>query len=392
MTIKRALGIAAGLVVLAATGGAVVAYRLSNNACDDAPAGPPTDPMRAIVYCDYGGPDVLRLELVERPVPADSQVLVRVHAAAVNPLDWHYMRGTPYLARLSMGLRRPKNTRLGVDFAGTVVAVGSRVTRFQPGDEVFGARTGALAEYVAAREPMVMEKPAGVSFEQAAAVPVAAITALQALRDHGGVRGGQRVLVNGASGGVGTFAVQIGKALGADVTGVSSTRNLELVRSIGADRVIDYTQQNFTDDTVHYDVIIDNVGNHPLRRLRRVLTDNGRYVMVGGPSGRWLDPMPRAARAWLYDHFISQEMTFFVSSLRHEDLALLGEMLASGAVTPVIDRTVPLEEAAEAIRYLETGRARGKVIVTIAAAPHSILMPPAAAPGTGSSSPGSQSR
>lgn len=279
----------------------LVAYWRSTNTCDDRPLGAPVNPMRAVAYCDYGSTDVLTIETIEKPVPTDGQVLVRVRAAAVNPLDWHYMRGTPYVMRLDTGLRKPKVTRLGVDFAGTIEAVGPHVTRFKPGDDVFGGRTGALAEYVTMRETgALVAKPANVTFEQAAAVPIAALTALQALRDRGRIGPGQKVLINGASGGVGTYAVQIARHFGAEVTGVCSTRNVALVRSLGAHHVVDYTRENFTRGTQRYDVILDNVGNHPLRAITRVLTPDGRYVLIGagGPEDhRWIGPLgPRARR------------------------------------------------------------------------------------------------
>ena len=356
--------IAAIPVALLATG--FIAYWMSDNTCGD-PTAPPTHPMTAVVYCEYGSPEVLTLESIDRPVPNDTQVLVRVRAAAVNPLDWHYMRGTPYIARLDMGLRKPSITRLGVDFAGVVEAVGSRVTQFKPGDEVFGGRTGALAEYVIVREngPMVL-KPATITFEQAAAVPVAALTALQGLRDHGQLKAGHKVLINGASGGVGTFAVQIAKALGATVTGVCSTRNVEMVRSIGADQVIDYTKEDFTKAAERYDVVLDNVGNHSLSDTRGVLNPGGKYVMVGGPAGRWIDPLPRAFGATITSKFVSQEMKFFIAELNKADLSVLGELMATGKVTPVIDRRYELKQVQEAIAYLETGRARGKIVITVA--------------------------
>ena len=366
MKLRRIIGwgvlaIAAGLLV---TG--LVAYARSGNACDDPATAAPAIPMKAVVYCDYGSPDVLKLEAVERPVPNDTQVLVRVRAASLNPLDWHYMRGTPYIGRLGMGLRKPATTRLGVDFAGTVEAVGKRVTQFKPGDEVFGGRTGALAEYVIVREngPIAL-KPANMTFEQAAAVPVSALTALQGLRDEGKVQPGQKVLINGASGGVGTFAVQIAKALGADVTGVCSTRNVDMVRSLGADRVIDYTKENFTNDARRYDVVLDNVGNHSLSDLRRVMTPHGKYVMVGGPSGRWLAPLPRAFAALVVSRFVSQDMTTFLAELDPADLAVIRGLIEAGKVTPVIDRRYRLSDVGEAIGYLEAGHARGKVIVTM---------------------------
>jgi NADPH:quinone reductase-like Zn-dependent oxidoreductase len=366
MKLKRRIAwtAGAGFFVLLVAG--LVAYWASDNTCDDGTGVVPTDAMRAVIYCKYGGPEVLRVAIVEKPVPGDSQILVRVHAAAVNPLDWHYMRGTPYIGRIAMGLRKPSITRLGVDFAGVVESVGRHVTQFKPGDEVFGGRTGALAEYVTMDEDQaVVLKPANLTFEQAAAVPVAAVAALQGLRDEGRVRPEAKVLINGASGGVGTFAVQIAKAYGAEVTGVCSTRNVEMVRFIGADRVIDYTRNDFTKGAERYDVILDIVGNHSLLKLRRVLNPTGRYVMVGGPSGRWIDPLPRALNAYILDRFVSQDMGMFIADLSKKDLTVLSEMMEAGEVTPVIDRRYRLSEVPEAIRYLEAGHARGKVVVAI---------------------------
>jgi NADPH:quinone reductase-like Zn-dependent oxidoreductase len=340
----------------------------------------PGDPsrMRAIVHHEYGSPDVLRLEAVEKPVPTDDQLLIRVRAASVNPLEWHNLRGTPYLMRLETGLRRPKSARLGVDFSGTVEAVGRNVTGFKPGDEVFGGKSGALAEYVCVTPRAVLAKPANLTFEQAAAVPIAAVTALQGLRDHGKLRAGEKVLVNGASGGVGTFAVQIAKVLGAEVTGVCSTRNVDLVRSLGADRVVDYTRENFTEGTERYDLILDMVGNHDLLDLRHVLKPDGRYVMVGGPSGRWTRPMDRALRAMILSRFVSQEMGMCLANLNPEDLATLRDLMAAGKVTPVIDREFRLSEVPEAIRYLETGRARGKVVIVVEGDDGATVDPPPA--------------
>ena len=362
---RRIAAYAAGSVAAALLVGGTVAFALSDNSCDD-PVPPPRDPMTAVIYCDYGPPSVLRQERVEKPVPTDSQVLVRVRAAAINPLDWHYMRGEPRFARLDMGLRKPSNTRLGVDFAGSVEAVGRAVTEFAPGDRVFGARTGSFAEYVTVRaDRAIVKMPDELSFEEAAAVPVAGLTALQALRDQGGVRPGHRVLINGASGGVGTFAVQIAKAMGAEVTGVSSTRNVELVRSLGADHVIDYTSQDFTRGTERYDVIIDNVGNRPLREIRRVLEPEGTYVMVGGPSGKWIQPLPRVARMMAMRPFVDQQMRFFISSTDRDDLEHLRDLIAGGKLTPAIDRIYPLARIQDAVAYVETGRARAKVVVTV---------------------------
>jgi NADPH:quinone reductase-like Zn-dependent oxidoreductase len=283
----------------------------------------------------------------------------------VNPLELHYLTGTPYIMRLDAGLRRPKNIRLGVDFAGTVEAVGTDVSQLKPGDEVFGGRTGALAEYVVASERSVVLKPRNMTFEQAAAVPVAAVTALQAVRDKGRVQPGQHVLVNGASGGVGTFAVQIAKALGATVSGVSSTRNVELVRSLGADRSIDYTTQDYTQGADRYDVIVDMVGNHSLLENRRVLKPRGIYVMVGGPEGKWIAPLDRVVQMLLLSPFVDQKFGMFISQLNAADLTTLRDLMASGTVTPVIDRRFPLHEVPEAIRYLQTGRARGKVVIAV---------------------------
>jgi NADPH:quinone reductase-like Zn-dependent oxidoreductase len=366
MSLKRVLKWTAAAIPLTLLVTGIVAYWRSDNACGDRPAAPPTHPMKAVVYCDYGSPDVLRVEKIEKPVPTDDQVLIKVHAAALNPLDWHFMRGTPYLARFTMGLRRPKSTRLGVDFAGVVESVGRNVTQLEPGDEVFGGRTGALAEYVVARaDRAVVLKPANVTFEQAAAVPVAAITALQGLRDQGKIRPGQQVLINGASGGVGTFAVQLAKSFGAEVTGVCSTRNVELVRSIGADHVVDYTKEDFTTGAQRYDLIIDNVGNHSLRSLGRLLKPNGRYVMIGGASGRWLDPLPRVLGALAMSRIGSHEMRFFVSELNVKDLTMLRDLMQAGTMTPVVDRRYTLSEIRAALRYQETGRARGKVVITV---------------------------
>jgi NADPH:quinone reductase-like Zn-dependent oxidoreductase len=320
--------------------------------------------MKAIVYHRYGSPDVLELEEVDKPVAGDEQLLVRVRAASVNPYDWHFMRGEPYLARIQMGWR-PKATHLGVDMAGTVEAVGRNVTQFQPGDEVFGTCDGAFAEYVCATEDDLVLKPANVTHEQAGAVGIAAFTAIQSLRDWGQVQAGQKVMINGAAGGVGTFAVQLAKVWGAEVTGVCSTRNMDMVRSIGADHVIDYTQDDFTRGGQRYDLMLDLIGNHSLSKCRRVLTPKGTFVMIGGPKGRWIRPIDRLLRMLALSPFASQTMVSRTAVWSKEDLGLMHELMEAGKVTPVIDRTYPLSEVPEAVRYLEEGHARGKVVITV---------------------------
>lgn len=366
---RRILWSVLAVLALAIT---ALAYALSHEtACKAVPApAPGTITMKAVVRRCYGGPEVLALEDVEKPVPADDQLLVRVRAAGLNPLDWHYLRAKPYLARIDSGLGAPKNPRLGVDFAGVVEAIGRNVTRYKPGDEVFGGRWGALAEYVTiAEDGQLATKPANISFEQAAGVNIAALTALQALRDRAGLEAGESVLINGASGGVGTFAVRIAKSMGAEVTGVCSTRNVELVRGLGADRVIDYTREDFTRGERRYDVILDNVANRGVFEVRRVLAPGGRYIVIGGggpDADPWFGPFAVPVKAAVVSWFVSEDMGMFLSHGSGEDLATLADMMQSGAVTPVVDRSFPLVETAEAMRYLETGRARGKVIVTIA--------------------------
>ena len=344
-----------------------IAYWTSTNDCGHMAA--LKNPMKAFINCDYGLAH-LKLENVEKPVPNDDQVLVRVHAASVNPYDWHFIEGTPKIMRaMGVGLRKPKDTRLGVDFAGIVEAVGKNVTQFKPGDEVFGGRDGAFAEYVCPRaDRAVTLKPANITFEQAASVNIAGITALQAVRDKGKVQAGQKVLINGASGGVGTFAVQIAKLFGADVTGVCSTRNLEMVRSLGADHVIDYTKEDFAKGDQRYDVILDNVPNHSLSECRRILTPEGKYVMIGGGGpndNRWIGPFGRLIQTLVVGPFVSQKMGMMMAELKKSDLAILGDMMQSGKVKPVIDRTYRLSELPAAIAYLEEGHARGKVVITV---------------------------
>jgi NADPH:quinone reductase-like Zn-dependent oxidoreductase len=321
--------------------------------------------MKAIVRTRFGSPDVLLLQEVEKPVPKDDQVLVRVRAASLNLGDWHSTRGRPYIIRF-MGLRHrtPKDRILGWDFAGVVEAVGANVKEFQPGDEVFGSSIHTLAEYVAVKDVGVVRKPTNVTFEQAAAVPVAAYTALQGLRDVGGLQAGQEVLINGASGGVGTFAVQIAKVLGGNVTGVCSTKNLDLVRSLGADRVIDYTREDFTKTGHRYDLIFDVAGNHSFSACKRALKPNGTLVLAGQTGRREHSIFP-FLKAGLMGRFVSYRLRSFIAKRTKEDLNTLREYLETGKITPVIDRTYPLREVPEAMRYLGTLHARGKVVITV---------------------------
>jgi NADPH:quinone reductase-like Zn-dependent oxidoreductase len=353
------------LVVATGTLAVVLSYNAGCSPSTGLPQG--TTSMQAVRAACYGSTEVLALEQVARPEPGDDELLVRVHAAGVNPLDWHYMQGKPYIMRLSSGIGRPESPAAGVDFAGTVQAVGRNVTRFKPGDAVMGGTGGAFAEYVVVRQDRsVVHKPGNISFEHAAAVPIAAVTALQAVRDAGKVQAGQRVLVNGASGGVGTFAVQIAKAHGAHVTGVSSTRNLELVRSLGADDVIDYTQADFTEGQARYDVIIDNVGNRSLRAYRRALEPEGILVMVTGPkTNPWLGPIGRVLWAKVSSPFTSRTQASLFASLNAQDLRVLRDMMEAGALRAVIDQRFTLADTPQAIDYLERGRTRGKNVIVL---------------------------
>ena len=363
---KKVLGVILALVAVVVLSLALIVSH--DSACGPAPSLPSNATlMKAIVHRCYGSPDVLKFEDVAKPTPADNEVLVKVHAASVNPLDWHYTRGEPYLVRMDGGLGAPTNPRLGVDFAGTVEAIGKNVKRFKPGDEVFGGKFGAFAEYVSVREDRaVVLKPANVTFEQAASVPIAALTALQALRDKGHIQAGQKVLINGASGGVGTFAVQIAKSFGADVTGVCSTRNVDMVRSIGADHVIDYTKEDFTKGDQRYDLIVDNVGSHSLSEYKRVLNPKGNFVMVGSTDkGKWIGGMSTPLKAFMLSPFVSQKMVFMLAELTPEDLTKIGDLMQTGKVTPVIDRRYKLNEVPAAIGYLEEGHARGKVVINL---------------------------
>jgi NADPH:quinone reductase-like Zn-dependent oxidoreductase len=321
--------------------------------------------MKAIVRDRYGPPEVVELREVDKPVPADDEVLVRVRAASLNALDWYTLTGTPWIARPMTGLRGPKDNRLGVDYAGKDEAVGKDVTEFRPDDEVFGGKDGALAEYHCIRaEKGVLAKPANLTFEQAATVPVAALTALQGLRDKGGVRPGHKVLINGASGGVGTFAVQIAKALGAEVTAVCSTGNVETARSLGADHVVDYTNEDFTRSGRRYDVLLDVAGSRSWSAYKRVLEPEGKVVIVGGPKSRLLGPLGHIAQVLLASRLSKQKAVFFVAKLEKADLAVLRDLLQAD-VTPVIDRQYELRETAEALRYLGKGHAKSKIVITV---------------------------
>ena len=325
--------------------------------------------MKAIVQHEYGPPSVLALTNVDEPAVDDDSVIVRVHAASVNPADWHFMRGVPHIARVSFGLRQPKHRILGCDLAGRVEAVGANVITVQPGDEVFGSTfehgLGAFAELCACPSEALLErKPANLSFEQAAAVPLAGMTALQGLRDHGRIEPGHRVLIVGASGGVGTFAVQIAKALGAEVTGVCGTSNVEMVRSLGADHVIDHTREDFTAERGRYDLILQVAGTHAPSACRRALTRTGTLVLISGDSeGRWLGPFDRYVKARLLSPLVSQRLVGFTMSPDSQDLRVLNQLIEAGTVRPVIDRTHSLEEVPEAIAHLELGHARGKVVI-----------------------------
>ncbi len=325
--------------------------------------------MKAIVQDRYGGPEVLEFRDIDQPVPTDNEVLVQVHAAGLHRGDWHIMTGLPYMIRLavpSLGLRRPKVPVLGMDVAGRVEAVGARVTRFRPGDEVFGWCDGSLAEYACAGEDQFAAKPAALSFEEAAVVPISGFAALQGVRDVGEVQPGQQVLVIGAAGAVGWFAVQLAKAFGARVTGVASTTQVELVRSVGADEVIDYTRQDVTDGTRQWEVIIDTGGRRTLSQLRRALTPNGTLVIVGGEGGgRWMGGFLRNLRAPLVSRFVGQRLRMLVSKERQEDLEVLRELIEAGKLRPLIGRTYPLGEAPEAMRALEAGNTRGKIVITV---------------------------
>jgi NADPH:quinone reductase-like Zn-dependent oxidoreductase len=325
--------------------------------------------MKAILYQGFGSPDILRCEEIDKPMPGDDEVLIKIRATSVNPLDWKLMKGGPFIVRLLLGLGKSKIKRPGVDVSGQIEAVGRNVTQFKPGDEVFGTCRGAFAEYATSRsvpgmKSVLVRKPANVTFEQAASAPVATLTALQGLRDKGRIHQGQRVLINGAAGGVGTFAVQIARSFGANVTGVCSTRNVDMVRSIGADGVIDYTKEDFTKSGQRYDLVLDCVGNHSLSACRRVLNPKGILVMVGAPNDIPVTTLlARLIGAFLLSMFASRKMVFFIAKVNQEDLTILGEFMATGNVTPVIDRRYRLSQAHEAFRYAAEGHTRGKLII-----------------------------
>jgi NADPH:quinone reductase-like Zn-dependent oxidoreductase len=323
--------------------------------------------MKAITYHRYGSPDVLEFQEIDTPVVKDDDVLIRVRAAAANPRDWHFMRGLPYVIRPQFGLRRPRNPLLGSDVAGQVEAVGTNVTRFRPGDEVYAdVVTGGFAEYTSVPEDVVAPKPANLTFEQAAAVPLAALTALQGLRDRGRTQPGQKVLIIGAGGGVGTFAVQIAKWLGAEVTSVCSTGKVDLVRSLGSDHVIDYTREDFVQSGQRYDLVLQLAGTRSPSDCRRALTPTGTLLLSSGESsGRWVGPIGRIVKAVLLSPFVRQRLVPFEAKRSVEDLRLMNELIEAGTVTPVIDRTLSLSDAPAAMRYLEAGHARGKIVITV---------------------------
>ena len=319
--------------------------------------------MKAIVYTKYGSPDILELKELEKPIPKDDEVLIKICAASVNPLDWHFMRGTPFFLRIMTGLFKPKITRLGRDIAGKVESVGGGVTRFKQGDEVFGSCTGAFAEYVCTSELKLVLKPDNVSFEQAACVNVAALTALQGLRDKGQIKSGQKVLINGAAGGVGTFAVQIAKVFNTEVTAVCSKNKIDMVRSIGADHVIDYTKEDFTETGQHYDIFLDCFANRSLFACKRVLKAGGIYIPIGGPGNSLISILISSITAMVLSWFVSQKFTNFLTKINTEDLSYMGELLASDKVKSIIGKRYSLSEAPEAIRYIEEGHAKGKVVI-----------------------------
>jgi NADPH:quinone reductase-like Zn-dependent oxidoreductase len=369
ITMKLRNKIFTALGALLAVGIAALMITLSyESSCPPAaPLAAGTESMRAITHRCYGAPgEAMALERIAKPKPDAGEILIKVRAASVNPYDWHMVTGKPYVMRLSTGIGAPHGMRVGYDVAGTVEAVGANVTKFKVGDEVFGGAHGSLAEYALAGEDGDLAiKPPGVAFEDVAALLIAGGTALQAVRDYGHVAAGQKVLINGASGGVGTYAVQLAKVFGAEVTAVCSTRNVELVRSLGADHVIDYTKDDFTKGATHYDLIVDNVGNHDFGDLRRVMTPNGTIVTVGGPKDNaFLGPITRIIKQEIVAKFIDQKLVFFVADVDAPDLEFFADLMREGKLKTVVDRRYPLDQAAAALDYIGSHRARGKVIVT----------------------------
>jgi len=367
--VKLRYKILAGVAAFFVVGFAALAITVSYDApCPPAPplaAG--AKPIRAVMQRCYGVPDGLRVENIAKPTPGEGQVLIKVHASSVNPAEWYGASGQPKMVRLANGIGAPKRNRVGFDVAGIVESVGANVTLFKPGDAVFGGVGGAFSEYVIAREKgAIVRKPENMTFEEAAAIPIAAITALQGLRDQGRIAAGQKVLINGASGGVGTYAVQIAKSFGAEVTGVCSTRNVEMVRSLGADHVIDYTKENFTEGKERYDLILDNVGNHGFSDMGNVMKPDGTIVVVGASKkGPLLGPIKRVLWQQIAGHFVDQKLTFFIASVNKADLELLATLVREGKMKTVIDRRYPLEETGAALEYIGSQRARGKVVISI---------------------------
>src|SRR2546421_50558 len=365
--VKRIVKWTVAVILLVLVGWLFIAYWTSTNDCNRN-AATPTNPMKAIFSCEYGAEN-LQLREIERPTPKDNEVLVRVRAASINPVDGHMIRGA-WMMRPMSGLRKPKDTRFGTDYSGIVEATGKDVTNFKPGDEVFGAKNGAVADYICAKaDRAIVMKPSNITFEQAGSVAVAGLTALQGLRDKGHIQTGQKVLINGASGGVGTFAVQIAKAFGAEVTAVCSTRNVDLIKSIGADRVIDYTKEDFTKTDQHYDMIYDLVGNHSFSERRNILKPNGICVLAGiGGAGSHPESGGRILgnfKTAFQSKFTRQKFVFYIAKLTKDDLNVLRDLLQSGKVAPVIDRTYKISETQDAVRYLEEGHARGKVLISL---------------------------
>lgn len=335
--------------------------------CSDTPTTQPGEnKIKAVVHHCYGSAEQLAIEWVEKPVPADDEVLVKVQRAGVNPLDYHIMRGSPYIMRLGSGIGKPQRSIMGADFSGIVESVGKDVTKFKPGDQVFGGTRGSYSEYLTIGEDRgIALMPSNMSFDQSASVAVAAITALQALRNHGELQAGERILINGASGGVGTFAVQIAKAMGAEVAGVCSTRNVEMVKSLGADHVFDYKKEDYTESGEKYDLIVDMVGNHSISKNRDALVPGGRLIIVGGAKGNWLAPFIQPVSAMIQDSFVDETLKFFVAEFKQSDFEYLAELMQAGKVKPQIDRHYKLDEIAEAITYSESQRARGKIIIDV---------------------------